>query len=183
MIKTSTVEFSVPVSDKEKKIAGELKAKLQDFCDHVEKFQEFLKVLTDSLNEVDSGAQLIPIGRVIVKYKYKLRDRFNNCVKSFSLVLVAYNSIYAESRTDQIRDVMMNTFSEARNEFISLLKQLDDLDADNFLADAKASSQQINKYMEKVLGSAKDEWMQHIDKNILGKLKLASLLEIVRVER
>lgn len=183
MIKVSTVEFSVPVSDKEKKIAEEIREKLNEFCDHVEKFQEFLKVLADSLGEVETGSQLLPIGRLIIKYKYRLREKFNNCVKSFSLVLVAYNNFYPESRTDQIRDVMMNTFSEARNQFIKLIGMFDKLEAENFLADAKVSCEQINKYMEKVLGSAKDEWIQHIDKNILGKLKLASLFEVVRVEK
>jgi hypothetical protein len=51
---------------------------------------------------------------------------------------------------------------------------MDDFQADNFLSEAKVSHQQINNYLEKVLVSARDEWISHIDKNILGKIKLAS---------
>jgi hypothetical protein len=50
---------------------------------------------------------------------------------------------------------------------------IDKYDEDNFIADAKQSYQQINNYMEKIVVSSKEEWISHIEKNILGKLKLS----------
>lgn len=174
MLKKSDVDFSVPVSDGEKARAAELRTKIKDFCEHVEKFKSFSDVLIESLNQISSGDQLLPIGSLFKKYQYKLRAHFNNCVKAFSLVLTSYGKLYSESRTDQIRDVIINTFSEARTEFIKLMAIMDDFESDNFLTEAKASHQQINNYLEKVLVSAREEWISHIDKNILGKIKLAS---------
>jgi hypothetical protein len=183
MRKNSNVEFSVPVSEGEKARATDLRDRIKDFCEHIEKFNEFSEVLTESLDQITSGDQLIPIGALFKKYQYKLRAHFNNCVKSFSLVLVSYGKLYSESRTDQIRDVILSTFSEARTEFINLMSIMDDFDAESFVADAKASQQQINNYLEKVLVSARDEWISHIDKNILGKLKLASDFSLVKVTK
>lgn len=183
MRKNSNVDFSVPVSDGEKTRAEDLRTKIKDFCEHVERFKSFSDVLAESLEQVESGKQLVAIGSLFKKYQYKLRSHFNNCVKAFSLVLVAYGKLYSESRTDQIRDVIINAFSEARTEFINLMKIMDDLDSDSFLPEAKASHQQINNYLEKVLVSAREEWISHIDKNILGKLKLASDFSLVKVKK
>jgi hypothetical protein len=181
MLKKSNVEFSVSVSDSEKERATDLKEKLKEFCDHLDKFKEFFSVLFESLQQIESGKQLIPIGPLLKRYQYKLRAYFNNCVKSFSLVLVAYGKLYSESRTDQIRDVILSTFSEARIEFIKLMGLMDEFDSNDFISEAKASHQQINNYLEKVQVSSQDEWISHIDKNILGRLKLASHFPLVKV--
>jgi len=181
--KKSAVEFSVPVSDGEKERAMALRERIQEFCDRVQKFKEFFDAFFTSLEQITSGKDLLPIGGTLKKYQYKLRSHFNNCVKSLSLVLVAYRNLYSESRTDQIRDVMMNTFSEARLKFIELMRVMDDFDSDNFIAEAKENYQQINNYMEKVLASCQEEWISHIDKNILGKLKLASEFSLVRMTK
>lgn len=183
MRKNSNVDFSIPVSDGEKARAEDLRARIKEFCEHVEKFKSFSDVLRESLDQIESGMQLVAIGSLFKKYQYKLRSHFNNCVKAFSLVLVAYGKLYSESRTDQIRDVIINAFSEARTEFIGLMKTMDDPESDNFLAEAKASQQQINNYLEKVLVSAREEWISHIDKNMLGKLKLASDFSLVKVKK
>lgn len=169
------------VSDSEKERASELKDKLKEFCDHLDKFKEFFLVLLESLDQIETGSQLIPIGSLLKRYQYKLRSYFNNCVKSFSLVLVAYGKLYSESRTDQIRDVILSTFSEARTEFIKLMGKMDDFASDDFVSEAKASYQQINNYLEKIQVSSQDEWISHIDKNILGRLKLASHFSLVKV--
>lgn len=171
--KKSAVEFSVPVSDSEKERAGELKKRLEDFCDRILKFREFFDAFFTSLEQISSGKDLIPIGATLKKYQYRLRKHFNNCIKALSLVLVSYRGLYSESRTDQIRDVVMNTVSEARLKFIELMRIMDEFDSDNFIAESKENYQQINNYMEKVLASCQEEWISHIDKNILGKLKLS----------
>jgi hypothetical protein len=181
--KKSAVEFSVPVSDGEKERAVALKDRIHDFCDRIKKFKDFFDAFFTSLEQISSGKDLIPIGATLKRYQYKLRSHFNNCVKTLSLVLVSYRSLYSESRTDQIRDVMMNTFSEARLKFIELMSLMDDFDSDNFIAGAKENYQQINNYMEKVLASCQEEWISHIDKNILGKLKLASSFSLVRTTK
>lgn len=182
MRKNSNVDFSVPVSDGEKARAEELRARLKEFCEYIEKFKTFFDVLAESLEQIESGEQLLQIGALFKKYQYKLRSHFNNCVKSFSLVLVSYGKLYSESRTDQIRDVIINAFSEARTEFINLMRTMDDVESDGFLSEAKASQKQINNYLEKVLVSAREEWISHIDKNILGKLKLASDFSLIKVK-
>jgi len=63
------------------------------------------------------------------------------------------------------------------------MKIMDDVESEDFLSEAKASQEQINNFLEKVLVSAREEWISHIDKNILGKLKLASDFSLIKVKK
>lgn len=173
MIKTS-IQFSVPISDMEKEKAKKLRDSLTTLDSYMEDFLDFFNAFFESLEGINSGSELVPIGDLLVRYKFKLRDKFNNCIRSLSLVIVAYNELFQESKTDNIRDVILAHYSEIRTDFIALLSIMSDYSKDTFVEEGKEKYSEISGTMEKVLTAIREEWIAHIDKNILGKIKLSN---------
>jgi hypothetical protein len=181
-LKKSSAQFAVEVSEAEKTRATHLREKLDDLAKYIIEFQEFFEAFFKSLDAITDSKQLASIGSLVVRYKFKLREKFNNCVKALSLVVVANRELFKESKTDSIRDVIIAHFSESRLDFIELMGLLSDYTADDFIENGKEMYDQINKTMEKVLSAVQEEWIAHIDKNILGKIKLSSkTLPLVRI--
>jgi len=170
-----SAQFVVPVSTAEKARAFALREKITDFVKYVSEFQEFFQAFFESLEKIQTPDQLIPIGNLLVRYKYKLREKFNSCIKSLSLVVVAYRDLFQESKADSIRDVVVALFSEIRSDFIELMWLMSDYSADDFILKGKEKYDEINKTLEKVLDTCQGEWISHIDKNVLGKIKLSKV--------
>jgi F0F1-type ATP synthase delta subunit len=51
---------------------------------------------------------------------------------------------------------------------------MSDFHEEDFIPKGKEKFDQINKTLQKVLDTVNGEWISHIDKNILGKIKLSS---------
>lgn len=168
-----SVEFSVPVSESEKKQAQLLRNEMDALLEYMSEFHEFFDILAESLGEVESGKELVSIGNLIVKYKYKLRDHFNNVIRQLSKVLLESKRLFSETKTDQIQETIKANFSEIRLAFIDVIHFMEDYSSDDFPSKTVEKYELINKYMSQVEIVLRDEWMAHIDKNILTKVKLS----------
>lgn len=168
----STVNFSVPVSEEEKKRAKDLRSALEDFSLEISKFLEFFSVFTDSLEEITDGKELIPISDTVIKFVYKMRSKFNDLMNKLSRVLFFATKLYSEPKTDQAKEVMMSTSGEARIALIELIRLCDDLAHKDFVVTAKELCGTVVDFLEKSSSAAHDEWISHIDRHILGRSRL-----------
>jgi hypothetical protein len=169
---SSTVEFSIPVSDAEKKAATLLRDALSEFSDSMDDFKNFFEAFSDSVSDVQVGADLMPIVEVVIRYVYKMRQEFNECVLKLSVVLAYANNVYNESKTDQIKDTLVGAFDELRLSVIELINLCEDLSNEKFKDKATKLIDSINLYMDKAVTVAHDEWIAHIDRHILGRVRL-----------
>jgi len=169
---SSSVEFSIPVSDAEKKSASALRDALADFAESMEDFKKFFEAFSESISEIQSGKDMLPIVDVIIRYIYKMRKEFNDCVMKLSIVLAHANNVYGESKTDQIKDTLVGSFDELRLSVIELIRLCDDMNSDRFKDKATKLISSINSYMDKAVTIAHDEWISHIDRHVLGRVRL-----------
>lgn len=56
-----SVEFSVPVSESEKKQAQLLRNEMDALLEYMSEFHEFFDILAESLGEVESGKELVSL--------------------------------------------------------------------------------------------------------------------------
>ncbi len=171
----SSVTFSMEVSQEEKDAATRVRDGFSEFLEHTQEFQDFFQVFFDSIDQVNESKQLLPIAAIIKRYQLKLRELYNNAVRSLGSALHEYGESFSDTKMDSMRDIVIQNMAESRSRFIDLMHAMDSIEDDKFLEDAKELYADINKYLEKVRDTVADEWFGHIDHDILGKIRLSSL--------
>lgn len=173
-MKIAEVTFSMEVTPEEQASATHVRVQLKEFIVHLEEFQEFFDIFFESIDELESGKELIPIASVLKKYQIKLREMYNNIIRSMAAAIHAYQNIFTDSEMDAMQDIVLQNVAASRDSFIELMQQMDNFDEDDFIEDAKESYEQINKYLEKAQETVTNEWFGHIDHDILGKIRLSN---------
>lgn len=172
-MKTANVTFSMEVSPEEQAAATGVREKLSEFVDHLEEFQEFFSIFFESIDELTSGEELLPIAGVFKKYQLKLRELYNNMIRSMASAIHAYQQIFQDAEMDEMQEIALQNVAESREQFIELMQRMDNFNDDEFITDAKELYEQINKYLDRARETVTDEWFGHIDHDILGKIRLS----------
>lgn len=172
IMKTAEPQFTVPVSPKEKKMAETIRAKFEELLKDLEEFDRFLLVFFDHIDDLQEQTNLKSLSPLIVKYEYKLKDKFNQFMEKMEEALDSYRTGFADTQLDNIRDLIIENTKSIRNALIELLKLFKKVSDSEFISEAKKKYTAISNAISQMNTLIKGELFSHIDYDILGRIRL-----------
>jgi len=164
--------FTVPVSSTEKKLAAALRKKFEDLLEELEEFDRFLLVFFDNIDDLEETANLKSLSPLIKKYERRLKKRFNEFMDKLELALDVYQTGFADTKLDNIRDLIIENTKSMRKGLIELLKLFKNVENPEFIAESKSKYVSISNSIRQMNIIVKDELFGHIDYDILGRIRL-----------
>lgn len=172
MKKTSGPAFSIPVSEKEKTQAEEIRSKFENVLRKQQALVDYLNVFFDELDDLNSSVGLENISPLVKRYEHKLKKIFNVYIKSLSDALKSYEESFSNIELDETRDLIIENVRNMRQEVIDLIVLFKDISSDQFTQESKEKHNNVLQASEQIEKIIREEWFRHIDYDILGKIKL-----------
>jgi hypothetical protein len=173
-MKTAGPAFSLPVSKEEKKIAEELRKEFLTLLKELEKFSRYLLVFFDRIDDLADTENLHSLGPLMKKYERKLKKKFNDFLQALEEGLAHYNDSFADTELDNIRDLIIEHAKSMRKSLLTLLDLFDRVGDPEFIQSAKTAYEGIAKSIEQLEFVIREELFDHIDYDILGRIRLGS---------
>lgn len=164
--------FAIPVSKDERDSAYRLRRLFEKVLEELDKFEKFSLVFFDYANKMDAGTSVKALSPLIKKYEHKLKKKFNGFIMTLESALEEYNSSFTDTELTNMRDLLIENAKTMRNSLIELLQTFKKIDDQNFIADAKTKYEFISKAIEQLKNVIRGELFNHIDYNILGRIRL-----------
>lgn len=172
MEKTADPAFSLPVSNHEKKIAEQIRKDFEGLLKELEKFSRYLLVFFDHADDLEGTENLRSLNPLIKRYEVKLKNRFNAFTDKLEEGLENYNNGFSDTELDNIRDLIIENTKNMRKGVIDLLKLFKKVEDPEFLKEVKDTYAIIQKSIDQLDFIIKDELFNHIDFDILGRIRL-----------
>lgn len=165
--------YTIPISQHEEEQASELRKYFESISRQLDEFSEFLNVFFTSLDDLDANTtNLQSLSALLVKYRTKLKNKFNAFIDGFSSALGFYQDSVVDTKFDAIRDLLIENVKTMRASLIDLLKEFKNIESKNFVKKAKDIYMQIQKDVEQIQMMIRKEMFGHIDRDYLGKIRL-----------
>lgn len=161
--------FTVSITDEERALAQEVRKDFESLLARHKELIRLVEVLNDGVEDV---VDFRAIGESILKFRIKLRDEFNDLIKAVSQTLGEYPDAFKDIGYKQIRDIYIEYINRCHEGMTELLAIMNKYSEDNFGSELSAATYNLIKYLESAHDSLKNEWIEHIDYDIIGKVKI-----------
>jgi hypothetical protein len=113
-----------------------------------------------------------PLKPLIKKYERKLKKKFNKFLDSLELGLKHYNKTFADTELHNIRDLIIEHTKNMRKSLVDLMNLFRKVEDPDFMGQAQMIFQALAKSIEQAEFAIREELFNHIDYDILGRIKL-----------
>ena len=165
-------QFSVPVSNGERKLATKLRDSFEKLLAELDSFHRFLDIFFNHVEDMDSNTELKSLGPLVSRYSHKLKAKFNEFMNELEKALINYQTGFVDTKLDNIKDLIIENIKNMRSSLIELLKRFRKLDEPEFIRESRNSYESLLVCMSQMNTIVKEELFNHIDYNILGRIRL-----------
>lgn len=173
--------MTVKITPEETEIAKKIKISFKQSLDLLEIALNDLKNFKDALTQDHPSKEDLESkykGRLL-RYRRKIQENFNSFLIPTKSILNMLDKI-TDPSMERVRGVIIaeiSEMSEATNKLLSILK---DPSQNDFTSNIEELFEQINKRKDNIDEAVEHQLFGHIDQNILGKLKISSLVLEIR---
>ena len=171
-MKIAQPAYSLPVSNYEKQIAEKIRSDFKSMLQELDRLSRYLLVFFDNVDDLPSNEDLTSLTPLMKKYEVKLKNRFNSFTTKLEEGFAHYNDGFADTKLDNIRDLIIETTKVMREGVVSLLKAFNKVEDPEFLTEAKTAYELIDKNIQQLFFIVQEELFSHIDLDILGRIRL-----------
>lgn len=172
MKKLAEPVFVLDINDDERKQAEKVR-------DEFKKLEMLLGDAFDSLGRLVSAMQgmqhsdkIIELKPLFVKYKHRVQDLFNSFLDQLQTCLEQMNNMISDSETIKIRDTIIGEVREIRDGALGLIKFLGHPENPNFIKEFQETFVRLDAREKSLKEIISDQLASHINRDILGKIKL-----------
>lgn len=178
MIKTYANQgprLSVEVSEQERSIAKEAKKEFKEILGDLDDALKVIYDLRDAIVEQrPSKEDLQTYSGRLIRYRRKITSVFNKLLVRFSNAIKLLNEI-TDPDMANLKKIMVAEFDELSDGVEGVLKLLDDTKKDGFTKELERLCTQMQNRNRSINEVIDNRLFNHIDRDILGKLKISSL--------
>ena len=172
MIKLSAPIYSVEVSDEEKAQATQTRESFKKLVDRLEQVFDKLKIVREVLDQFQDSTQFGRIGELFVRYKHRITDLFNEFQNHLQISLELLNKTLSDSEMENIKSTILAEAKEIRDGIEDLLSLLDSPESGEFIKEFTETCDRLQNRANSLEEIITDHLFDHIDYDILGRIKL-----------
>ena len=173
--------MSVDVTQKEKTVAKSLKKEFKQILRDLDDAVEVLGDLRDALVEQRPSKEDLKgtyKGRLL-RYRSKIQKAFNSFLTHTKSGMEMMNQV-SDPNMIRLREIMVAEIGELSDGTESLLDLLKETDRDGFTQSMEKLVAQIEKRQESIIDVIDNQLFNHIEQNILGRMKISELRTKIR---
>jgi regulator of sigma D len=177
-------QMILDITDEEKKIAGAVKT---EFKEVLRKIDDAIHVVTDLrdaiVNERPSKEDLKSkyAGRLI-RYRRKIKASFNDALSLVKVSLEKLSKI-SDPEMVRLREILIAEIDELSSGAEAILDLLDESERESFTKTIEKISAQMEKRQKSITDVIDNQLFNHIDHDILGRMKISTDTLRFRIRR
>ena len=172
MYKESEPTLVIDITNEERKQAETVRKEFKKLEGLLDAAFDSLNKLNGSLQQFTDSSEFVKLDHLFVQYRHKLQHYFNDFIDQLQVSLDQLNKMISDTETKKIRDTIIGESREIRDGALNILELLGDTSHQEFLKNFKETFVKLNGRRTAISEIITDQFFTHIDKDILGKIKL-----------
>jgi len=170
--KVSEPVFVLDISSDERKQAEKVRGEFKKLELLLGGAFESLGRLAASMQGLQHNDRMIELKSLFIKYKHKVQDLFNEFLDQLQVSLEQMNEMISDSSTLKIRDTIVGEVRELRDGALEVIALLNRPEDPTFLKEFQEIFVRLSAREKSLREIISDQLTGHIDRDILGKIKL-----------
>lgn len=172
MNKEARPSFSIPISSDEKSMAEKLRAQFAEVIEALSVVDRYVTVFSEHIDHLEADADLSKMRPLIRRYGVRLKERFNEFIELLESALKEFTVGFDDRQLSNIKYMIIENVRLLRENVIEVLKFFNYVEDPDFITNCQNRFETLHKYIDNFNTLVRNQLFEHLDYNILGRIRL-----------